>query len=163
MAKERMRRTSSLLSCSILLFGFACGGGDERPKAEDEPSEPFRFEVLATDFAFQLETDSVPAGEVETFLTNEGKDPHQAIFYILHSDTTQEEFVEAALKHQERIPQITDTEVEGVMTGVSPGDTDSHSGDVLEPGNYAMACFLRNVKRGKDHAALGMVAFFTVK
>lgn len=157
--------TTKWVVAVALLLGAACGGGEAGGNAapaaaEDEPAQ---VEIVGVDFGFEVEPEVIPAGDVETTLVNEGKEPHQAGYYRLNDGVEYEEFVKAIIADASQIPQLSEGGRAGVMRPVNPGDTYSRPGDELEPGTYALLCSVRDPKTGKNHYELGMVAKVVVE
>lgn len=146
------------LAATLLLLLSACGGSEAAPKSDTE--EPARSEVsiVAVDFAFEMSTGEIPAGEVETTLINEGKEPHQAGYYRLNDGIGFDEFVAEITADDSMIPQLASGGVAGHMRGLSAGESGVRPSDTLEPGTYAVLCSIRDPNTGKNHYELGMVA-----
>ena len=119
--------------------------------AASEPDEGYVVEVAMVEFGYQLDRDTVPAGEPVTFrFTNEGQIEHEAMFGSMHQ---QEEFASSeghgdhgSEGHHGEIAAITlDAEDAGEMVMVFE-----------EPGEVLMGCHL------PGHWDAGMVASFEV-
>ena len=119
--------------------------------APSEPAEGYVVEVAMVEFGYQLDRDTVPAGEPVTFrFTNEGQIEHEAMFGSMHQ---QEEFASSeghgdhgSEGHHGEIAAITlDAEDAGEMVMVFE-----------EPGEVLMGCHL------PGHWDAGMVASFEV-
>lgn len=150
-------------SLVVLLLAMPACGGD--PLANSEPAEPAaktEVNIVATDFAFELAPDQIPAGSVETTLINEGKEPHQAGYYRLNDGVTYQDFVIAIKKDDSMIPQLARGGGWGHMRSLSSGDSGVRPGDDLEPGTYAVMCSIRDPESGKNHYELGMITPLTV-
>lgn len=152
-----MRDLLSALVCGVMLVGMAACG-DDAPEASAEDEGGATIEIVATDFAFELSPESVPAGEVETVLINEGVAPHQAGYYKLDEGVTYEDYVDAILDDDSNIPQLSSGGRSGHMRPLVKGKMGSRPGDELEPGTYAVLCSIRDPETGKNHYELGMVA-----
>lgn len=154
-----MRRLlSGLVGGVMLLVMGACGNGSAEPSGDEEPGSS-SVEIIATDFAFELSPSTVPAGEVETILVNEGVAPHQAGYYKLDDGVSYEDYIDAILADDSNIPQLSSGGGSaGHMRPLRKGDRGVRPGDELEPGTYAVLCSIRDPETGKNHYELGMVA-----
>ena len=109
-----------------------------------------RVDIVATDFAFAAAP--VEAGRTSFVLTNEGTEAHFLLLVKLAEGVTLEQFMSS--------------EEEGLAEGVwdtniaAAGDDEAVTLDV-QPGNYAMVCFVPTTD-GTPHAMLGMQYEFTV-
>lgn len=146
-----------------LLLGVACGSAaDPTSKAEPVLSKA-KVKVVASDFRFEVEPSSVPGGEVETTLVNNGHQAHQVGYYRLGDGVEYDEFVQKITKDEASLPQLADGGRQGVMLGLASGETYVRPSDDLEPGSYALICSIRDPNTGKNHFQLGMVAPFEVR
>lgn len=115
------------------------------------------YTITATDYAFAA-ADSIPAGLVTVQFIDAGKEPHQVVIMRIDSGKTMAD-MQAAMS----APNMT---IPGWMRfpiGVSvivPGDSGNATA-VLEPGHYAMLCFVP-APDGQPHFAKGMVRPFEV-
>jgi hypothetical protein len=111
--------------------------------------------VEATEFEFTLD------GEFSTdttgfVLTNAGEQPHEAFISMIPEDADLEELL-ASEETPEGVVDVGGTFSEpGVESGFAFEEP-------LEPGRYVMLCFVEDEETGQPHAALGMVAEFTVE
>lgn len=152
-----MRNVLSIAGAGVMLAVMgACGNGSTAPAAEQQPASS-SIEIIATDFAFELSPDTVPSGEVETILVNEGIEPHQAGYYKFEEGVTYEEYVDAIVADDSQIPQLSSGGA-GHMRPLRKGDRGVRPGDELEPGTYAVLCSIRDPETGKNHYELGMIA-----
>lgn len=151
----------------LALVATACGGADgsSTPTASVEEGQVTRVEIEAFDFAFKVSPDPVPAGEIETVLTNEGKQPHQAMLYRVNDGVEFDDFKEQVMEDQTVLPQLAEGGKGGVTDAVGDGDSKSAAGDELTPGTYAVICWIRDqsAKTSKNHAELGMITRFEVE
>lgn len=153
----------ALCLVAALLVIPACGGEPSTAREVDTAPTAIEVRIVATDFAFELSPESIPAGVVETTLVNQGQEPHQAGYYRLNDGVTYEDFVAAVIKDDSMIPQLARGGGWGHMRPLSSGDSGVRPGDELEPGNYAVMCSIRDPETGKNHYELGMIAQLTVK
>ena len=166
-----------VLLSAILILGAACGddggdgteaGGDSTETEESEAPDPEEseseeaaaggLEITAVDFAFDLSTASLPAGETEITFTNDGKEPHQAIMALLSEDAPDlSKLIELPQKKSEK---FLEEEINDFAKEIKPGASASATLD-LKPGTYGMVCFVSNDKG--PHAFQGMFNTFTVE
>lgn len=161
------------LAVSVALLLTGCGGADEaQPAATGAPHEtpaqsPGEFTIVAgepREFDFDVPA-SVPAGEYEFALTNEGKQFHHAQILRLEDGVSFEEFEDALLSGVEPgtdFPEAAREMVVGSPTGVSAtvgaGEQGTGRGE-LESGVHAVVCFLPDVRKtGRPHYTFGMLA-----
>jgi uncharacterized cupredoxin-like copper-binding protein len=142
-----------------------CGiGGDEEEDegAEQDPSvteiDPAaaRVDVSATEYAFEFEAPA--AGRVSFVMTNDGEETHLMAISRLAEGATLDEALQAEDPEAEGLLDETFTDLESDTA--EPGGEAVLTGD-LEPGTYAMICYLPN-SEGEPHLALGMAEEFTV-
>ena len=145
--------------------GSECGlGGDEDDdeESEQDPSvteiDPAaaRVDVSATEYAFEFEAPA--AGRVSIVMTNDGEETHLMAISRLAEGATLEQALEAEDPEAEGLLDETFTDLESDVA--NPGGEAVLTGD-LEPGTYAMICYLPN-SEGEPHLALGMAEEFTV-
>ena len=163
------------------LVAAGCGRGapaadQGAPKDEgtsnEEPVRESELSIVASDFAFDTGgVTSVPAGRVHFTLTNEGKEPHHASFYLLRPDVTYEGFAEAVARYadpedpsdfpDEVTELFAEPQAHGVLSLASPGEELTPI-DEMDPGTYALLCAIKDPKTGARHYALGMHMAFEV-
>lgn len=152
---------------ALVVAATACGGADgsSTPTAATEEAQVTRVEIEAFDFAFKVSPDPVPPGEIETVLTNEGKQPHQAMLYRVNDGVDFDDFKEQVREDQTLLPQLAEGGKGGVTDAVGHGDSKTATGDELTPGTYAVICWIRDqtAKTSKNHAELGMITSFEVE
>lgn len=114
--------------------------------------------VTAVDYDFEAE--ELPSGEIEVDFVNDGEEPHHLIAAPLKDDATAAD-VERAIKTEKGEPPI---EEEGIAsTAVIEGGEDQLVTLDLEPGRYALLCFISDRQGGPPHALKGMVTEVEVK
>jgi hypothetical protein len=123
-------------------------GGDE----SDEEIEEGDSTVEAAEYVFNTET--LPSGPTEIAFDNIGAQPHHLIASPLKGDATAED-VEKFFKSEEGAPPIEEkgTKSTAVLEG---GEGQLVTLD-LEPGRYALYCFITDREGGPPHAFKGMV------
>lgn len=135
----------------IALEFLSCPEEAEGPEAAgDNP-----VAVEASEFQFTLDGE-FSADTTGLVLTNAGEQPHEAALMKVPEDLD----IEAALASEEEPEGVE--EVGG--TFAEPGE-EAGLGfeEPLEPGRYVLLCFVPDEETGEPHAALGMVAEFTVE
>ena len=109
-----------------------------------------RVDVVATDYAFKFDG-PIAAGRTSFVLTNEGKEAHFLLVAKLKEGVTVEEAL--AMEDPEAV-----IEGEWETGAAAPGGDDEEVITFdLEPGTYALLCFIPSAD-GTPHAALGMHA-----
>ena len=143
-------------------YAFNTEGGPPDPKAaamtevtgeeSDEEIEGGEATVEAAEYVFNTET--LPAGEVEIAFDNIGAQPHHLIASKIKGEATAEE-VEAAFKEEKGPPPLIEkgTQATAVLEG---GEGQLVTMD-LDPGRYALYCFITDRNGGAPHALKGMV------
>lgn len=131
---------------------------DVTGEESDEDLEEGDGTVTAIEYGF--EADELPAGEVEIDFENGGAQPHHLIAAPLKGDATAED-VEQAIKSEKGQPPIDEkgTQNTAVLEG---GESQVVTLD-LEPGRYALLCFISDRQGGPPHALKGMVDEVEVK
>jgi hypothetical protein len=108
--------------------------------------------VEAAEYVFNADT--LPSGEVEIAFDNIGAQPHHLIASPIKGDATAEE-VEKAFKEEKGPPPL---EEKGTLsTAVLEGGEAQLVEMDLEPGRYALYCFITDRKGGPPHVFKGMV------
>jgi hypothetical protein len=143
-------------------YAFNTEGGPPDPKAaamtevtgesSDEEVEGGEATVEGAEYVFNAET--LPSGEVEINFDNIGAQPHHLIASKIKGDATAEE-VEKAFKEEKGPPPLIEkgTQSTAVLEG---GEAQLVTMD-LEPGRYALYCFITDRNGGPPHALKGMV------
>lgn len=115
--------------------------------------------ITATDYKFDA-PDQIPAGLTRFNLTDNGKEHHHATLIKLDSGKTFNDFM-AGMKSMKPGTHPPGWVIPaGGPNAVAPGSTSSLT-TVIEPGNYAIVCFIPDAK-GVPHVAHGMVKALTV-
>lgn len=111
--------------------------------------------VTAVDFAFEGVPAEVPAGKVAFELTNTGEAAHEFVVFKLGEGVD----LDALLASDE---EATDDQAKDVGgTFAPPGEGGAFANTELDPGTYAVVCFIPGPE-GKAHHELGMKTTFTV-
>lgn len=108
--------------------------------------------VEAAEYVFNADT--LPSGEVEVAFDNIGAQPHHLIASPIKGDATAEE-VEAAFKEEKGPPPLSEKGT--LSTAVLEGGEGQLVTMDLEPGRYALYCFITDREGGPPHALQGMV------
>ena len=135
-----MRKQSIVLLMVILaliaLSLTACGG--------QAASGPTEVHVKMSDFKFEMDKTSIPAGPVKFIFENAGNETHEA---VLEPAGANDEPFEADGKESE-------------VEDVAPGTSATLEWTIDQPGEYQLGCHIN--ENNEDHFALGMVQAFTV-
>ena len=118
------------------------------------PAAPPKVSIDAADFTFSLPA-QVPAGYVDVTLNNHGKEGHQIGFIKLGSMTYAEFKAAAVTTDLNKMKPGT-----VFVAGPNGADAGKSASAIvkLDPGDYAVACFIPANADGKPHAAHGMIA-----
>lgn len=137
-----------------------CGTNNENPGPQpEEPEEGAAVvEVTAVDYSFEV-PEQIAAGRTSFVLTNTGAEAH----FMLLSRIVQGTMEEALAYEGDPEEAGLVEDVEGGESGLAaPGGQDVETVTVdLEPGNYAMLCFVPGPD-GTPHAFNGMAVPLTV-
>jgi hypothetical protein len=152
----------SLLPFVALLA--ACGTKDASKSANASDStatvaaaKPNQMTVTATDYKFDA-PDQVPSGMMTIHLVDNGAEMHHVAFIKLNDGKTIAD-VEQAMKTQGPMPRWAVDY--GGVNPPHPGGGMASTTQMLEPGNYALLCFVPSAD-GIPHFAKGMVRPLTV-
>ncbi len=131
-------------------------GDDEEDALVLEPTPGATLvPVSGVDFAFDGIPAEIPAGPVSFAFDNDGESAHEMFVARIGDGFTLDELL--ALDSE---PTEEQAEEIGGTFG-SPGDPTSYVNGDLEPGTYAVVCFIPG-PGGKPHYELGMKTSFTV-
>lgn len=111
--------------------------------------------VSLADFSLSL-SGEIAAGERTLRFDNSGTQPHEAYLVKLNEGVTAEAYLNAAPGTPPPAAGL------GGITAIAPGDHQFITVD-LDPGNYAMFCFLTDPASHAPHFVLGMLTEFSVK
>ncbi|HEX2722909.1 MAG TPA: hypothetical protein VHM24_08325 [Gemmatimonadaceae bacterium] len=115
--------------------------------------------ITATEYKFDA-PESIPAGLTTFRLTDSGKEMHHATLIKLDSGKTLADFQAGMKMMKPGTPPPSWVVPAGGPNAVAPGST-SEITVSLEPGNYALVCFIPDGK-GVPHVAHGMMKGLTV-
>jgi hypothetical protein len=145
------------LFLAVLLSVFGCARGETPPAdSATAPAEPPVVTITARDFAFTM-PDTIRSGMTKIVLVNEGPTIHHAQLIRLEEGKTLAD-LQAALKAGGPPPAwIVD------MGGPNPPPTGGSTSTIqpLEPGNYAVLCFV-DLPDHVPHFTKGMLKGFVV-
>ncbi len=159
-------RTRLLAFASVCALA-ACRSGDAPPKTDSTgapvAAAPVALPVItisAKDFSYDA-PDTIQAGAVTLKLVNDGADLHHVQLLKLSDGKTYADFVAAfqAMKPTDAPPPWVH-DIAGPNTPV-PGGGISEIMETLEPGNYAIVCFIPGADH-VPHAMKGMMKSLTV-
>jgi uncharacterized cupredoxin-like copper-binding protein len=136
MRTQLMALRTVILSLVVLSLA-ACGGS----QAAGGPTE---VHIKMSEFKFEMDKTSIPAGPVKFIFENAGKEKHEGVLELAGAD---DKPFEANGKT---------SEVENVM----PGQTATLEWTIDKPGQYQLGCHIK--ENNEDHYASGMVTPFTV-
>jgi hypothetical protein len=153
----------SLLPLVALLAACATKDASKSANASDSTqavaaaAKPHQMTIVATDYKFDA-PDQVPSGMMTVHLVDNGSELHHVAFIKLNDGKTVSD-IEQAMKSQAPMP--TWAVDHGGVNPSHPGGGMSTTTQMLEPGNYAMLCFIPSPD-GIPHFAKGMVRPLTV-
>ena len=152
----------SLLPLLALLAACATKDASKSANASDSPPtaaavKPHQLTVVATEYKFDA-PDQVPAGMMTIHLVDNGQEMHHVAFVKLDNGKTISD-IEQALKTQGPMPSWAVDY--GGVNPPHPGGGMATTTEQLEPGNYALICFVPSPD-GTPHFAKGMVRPLTV-
>lgn len=154
----------------LLVASTACGGGSDNSvtAAGDEQRSAngkVQIRMTASDFGFDLDAGTYPAGPAEMTLVNNGVQPHQALVYRLNDGVDFTTFKQTVMEDDTQVPKLARGGTEGVSKVLGPGDEFTTRGYELRPGSYAVICWVRDQsgETSKNHAELGMIETFEVE
>jgi hypothetical protein len=146
-----------LAACATKDASKSASASDSTHAATAAAAKPHQMTVVATDYKFDA-PDQVPAGMMTIHLVDNGSELHHVAFIKLNDGKTIAD-VEQAMKTQGPMPSWA-VDYGGVNPS-HPGGGMSTTTQMLEPGNYAMLCFIPSAD-GIPHFAKGMVRPLTV-
>ncbi|MBW3594330.1 MAG: hypothetical protein KY391_02035 [Actinobacteria bacterium] len=169
-----MRKLLCLLAAVSLIFGVACGGGEEEvePAANEEAAEEdtgdehsgagagTELEFVGTEFAFAGPA-SAPAAELTITFTNNGEQPHEMATLPLKEGAPKVE--ELAKLPEKELQKYAAGPFGGTEGPVKPGESKTFEVDTTQAGSVAFVCFVRDPKTKKPHVELGMLGSFVVE
>ncbi len=136
-------------------------GGETTTSIETTTTEapaPAALDVTSTDFAYALDTESVPAGLVAVTQDNQGEESHQVTLIRLDDGQTADQLAEALASGGDTA--AAPEAYAGGPNATPPGGSDTATVDLTE-GEYALICFIPSAD-GESHFQKGMVGSLTV-
>ncbi len=146
-----------LAACATKDASKTASASDSTKSQTVAAAKPHQMTVVATDYKFDA-PDQVPAGMMTIHLIDNGSEMHHVAFVKLNDGKTIAD-VQTAMKNQGPMPSWA-VDYGGVNPS-HPGGGMSTTTQMLEPGNYAMLCFIPSAD-GIPHFAKGMVRPLTV-
>jgi uncharacterized cupredoxin-like copper-binding protein len=139
----------------------ACGlGGDDEEGEEEPETEPIEgaqmVPVVGVDYAFEGIPTELEAGPTSFSFANEGEAAHEMFIARLGDGVDLDELLAA-----DREPTEEEAQEIGGTFSEPGGETTYINAEDLEPGTYAVLCFIPGPE-GKPHFELGMKSTFTV-
>ena len=152
----------SLLPLVALLAACATKDASKSANASDSKTavaaaKPHQMTVVATDYKFDA-PDEVPAGMMTIHLVDNGSELHHVAFVKLNDGKSVTD-IEQAMKTNGPMPSWAVDY--GGVNPPHPGGGMATTTQMLEPGNYALMCFVPSAD-GVPHFAKGMVRPLTV-
>lgn len=162
-----MDRHTSLLSLALVVAVAGCTAKDASKTADTAatvattaPSAtPNVVEINASDYKFDA-PDQIPAGLTQFKLNDMGKEMHHATLIRIDSGKTFNDLMEGMKNLKPGTPPPGWAIPAGGPNAAAPGSSSSLLA-VLEPGNYALVCFIPDAK-GVPHVQHGMAKALTV-
>src|SRR5688572_14678150 len=167
------------MAAGLLVFGVACGGGDEEnePAASEEESTEeegteeesteeeaggTELEFIGTEFAF-AGPESAPAGELSITFTNNGEQPHVMVGFPLKEGAPPvEELAKLPEKEVEKFA-LGPLAGAGLKKPVMSGESETFTVDTTDAASFAYICYIEDPKTKKPHLQLGMVGQLTIE
>jgi uncharacterized cupredoxin-like copper-binding protein len=154
-----MRRTTMVAAALMLVIALAACGTDKKATATSSAADT-TAEIQLTDYAYSVTGTPTAGGTLR--LRNTGTEMHMMGVGKLKAGKTIED-VRTALKSDD------DTAVNSVLDErslpgglISPGHAVELTTTALDPGSYAMICFLPVEGVGEPHFARGMVGALNI-
>lgn len=118
-----------------------------------------RADVVLTLYDYNFDTDKpLTAGHHTILVRNTAQQVHEAFIAKLPPGASAQSFLDWVGGGMKGPPPVMPA---GGIVGISPGQENLLTLD-LEPGNYALYCFVPDAKDGKEHVKHGMFKQFTV-
>lgn len=153
-----------LLALSAAIMLAACTAKDSQQTAATDTAAPVaavanEVTITATEYKFDAPAE-IPAGLTNLRMVNSGKEHHHATLIKLDSGKTFEDLMNGMKAMKPGTPPPGWVIPAGGPNAVGSGATSALT-MVLEPGNYAIVCFIPDPK-GVPHVAHGMTKALTV-
>lgn len=176
-----MRKLFCLFAAGLLVFGVACGGGDDEtdPAATEEesseeestgeegpdeaPGAPSTtaLDFTGTEFAF-AGPETAPAGELTITFTNNGEQPHVMAAVPLKEGAPPVE--ELANIPEKELQKYAAGKLAGTLEKpVEPGKSETFTIDTTKAASVGYICYIEDPKTKKPHFLLGMLGSFTIE
>ncbi|HEX6576229.1 MAG TPA: hypothetical protein VF042_14775 [Gemmatimonadaceae bacterium] len=158
-----------LLSLAAVALVAACSTKDASSTADSArndsaavsaaPAAANVVEINASEYKFEA-PDQIPAGLTTFKMNDTGKELHHATLVKLDSGKTFNDLMEGMKQMKPGTPPPGWAIPAGGPNAAAPGSTSALT-TVLQPGNYAIVCFIPDAK-GVPHVAHGMAKALTV-
>ena len=123
----------------------------------DESSDEVEADDTVTAVEYAFEADTLPSGQTEIVFDNAGAEPHHLLASKIVGDATAED-VEAFFKEEGGKDEKPPLREKGTRsTAVVEGGEGQTVTMDLEPGRYALYCFITDREGGPPHVVKGMV------
>ncbi len=120
----------------------------------EESDETVEADATVEAFEYGFEAEALPSGKTEIAFDNTGAQPHHLLASPLVGDSTAED-VERFFKTDKGKPPLE--EEGGQQTAAIEGGEEQLITLDLEPGRYALYCFITDRQGGQPHVFKGMV------
>jgi hypothetical protein len=176
-----MRKLLCLLAAGLLVFGVACGGGDDEnePAATEDSTEDestdeespddsaldagsSELEFVGTEFAFSG-PESAPAGELSITFTNNGEQPHVMVGFPLGADAPPIEKLASMGEKEVEKYAVGKLAGAGLQKPLMPGDSETYTVDASEAATFGYICYIEDPKTKKPHFQLGMAGQLVIE
>ncbi len=161
-----MARYTRLLSLAAVIAVAGCTTRDASKPVDSAtatvasaPAAPNVVEINASEYKFEA-PDQIPAGLTMFKMNDTGREMHHASLIKLDSGKTFNDLMEGIKNMKPGTPPPGWVIPAGGPNAAAPGSS-SNLVAVLEPGNYAIVCFIPDAK-GVPHIAHGMAKPLTV-
>ena len=151
------------LAAVLVLLVAGCSSSGDSDRADDAPgaettttapaTAPDTLNVIATDYAYALDTEQVAAGLVTVNQDNQGAENHQVTLVRLEDGQTPAEVADGLSAQGDGF--IDAANYAGGPNNTIAGEAGSATVPLTE-GSYALVCFIPN-QDGESHYALGML------
>lgn len=120
----------------------------------EESDETVEGDDTVSAFEYGFDAESLPSGETEIVFENGGAQPHHLLAAPLIGDSTAKD-VESYFKTEKGKAPLEEKETQATAV-IEGGESQLVTLD-LEPGRYALFCFIGDRQGGPPHALQGMV------
>jgi hemerythrin-like domain-containing protein/uncharacterized cupredoxin-like copper-binding protein len=140
--KKTVGLAASAVAVLFTLAMTACGGGTEVAATPDasgqEPATS--IDIKASEFAFDVSSSLVSAGNVQLKLQNDGAEPHQVLIARLHDGVSVDRYLSAASSDEGGAGSLID--YVGGINIVDPGASGTGYADFHPDAKYVLVCYI---------------------